>query len=247
MKISYLLSYKIIVLVLFLILSGCSNKNITISEINDPLENINRKIFNFNRSVDEKVITPISASYKKITPPSTRKAISNHINWLDTPSTIINSSLQVDFKNSILASAKFLLNGLTLGFYDLDNGETEIKERDFGSTLAKLNVPEGPFLMVPLIGPKTTRDFTGTILDTNITSNFSSQDLNNLKLIEIPIDTIDTRAKLSKTIDNIYESADPYIKLRSFYIQNRRNVVYDKKYFDLKNKKADEEFEKLLE
>ena len=190
MKISYLLSYKIIVLVLFLILSGCSNKNITISEINDPLENINRKIFNFNRSVDEKVITPISASYKKITPPSTRKAISNHINWLDTPSTIINSSLQVDFKNSILASAKFLLNGLTLGFYDLDNGETVIKERDFGSTLAKLNVPEGPFLMVPLIGPKTTRDFTGTILDTNITSNFSSQDLNNLKLIEIPIDTL---------------------------------------------------------
>ena len=140
-----------------------------------------------------------------------------------------------------------MLNGLTLGFYDLDNGETVIKERDFGSTLAKLNVPEGPFLMVPLIGPKTTRDFTGTILDTNITSNFSSQDLNNLKLIEIPIDTIDTRAKLSKTIDNIYESADPYIKLRSFYIQNRRNVVYDKKYFDLKNKKADEEFEKLLE
>lgn len=247
MKISYLLSYKIIVLVLFLILSGCSNKNITISEINDPLEDINRKIFNFNRSVDEKVISPISASYKKITPPSTRKAISNHINWLDTPSTIINSSLQVDFKNSILASAKFLLNGLTLGFYDLDNGETVIKDRDFGSTLAKLNVPEGPFLMVPLIGPKTTRDFTGTILDTNITSNFSSQDLNNLKLIEIPIDTIDTRAKLSKTIDNIYESADPYIKLRSFYIQNRRNVVYDKKYFDFKNKKADEEFEKLLE
>ena len=60
---------------LFLILSGCSNKNITISEINDPLEDINRKIFNFNRSVDEKVISPISASYKKITPPSTRKAI----------------------------------------------------------------------------------------------------------------------------------------------------------------------------
>ena len=166
---------------------------------------------------------------------------------MDTPSTILNSSLQVDFKNSILASAKFLLNGLTLGFYDLDNGETVIKDRDFGSTLAKLNVPEGPFLMVPLIGPRTTRDFTGTILDTNITSNISSQDLNYLKLIEIPIDTIDTRAKLSKTIDNIYESADPYIKLRSFYIQNRRNVVYDEKYSDLKNKKADEEFEKLLE
>ena len=247
MKISYLLPHKIIILVLFLILSGCSKKNITISEIKDPFENINRKIFNFNKLVDEKVISPISASYKKITPPSTRKAIINHIDWLGTPSTILNSSLQVDFKNSILASAKFLLNGLTLGFYDLDNADTAIKDKDFGSTLAKINVPEGPFLVVPLIGPKTTRDFTGTILDTNIMSNISSQDLNNLKLIEIPLDTIETRAKLSKTIDNIYESADPYIKLRSFYTQNRRKIVYGDEYSDLKNKKEDEEFEKLLE
>ena len=53
MKISYLLSYKIIVVVLFSILSGCSHKNITISEINDPLENINRKIFNFKSDAEE--------------------------------------------------------------------------------------------------------------------------------------------------------------------------------------------------
>ena len=84
---------------------------------------------------------------------------------MDTPNTIINSALQTDMENTILASAKFLLNGLTLGFYDLDKGETVIKKRDFGSTLARLNVSEGPFLMVPLIGPKTTRDLTGTILD----------------------------------------------------------------------------------
>jgi phospholipid-binding lipoprotein MlaA len=140
-----------------------------------------------------------------------------------------------------------MLNGLTLGFYDLDKGETAIKKRDFGSTLAKYNVPEGPFLMVPFIGPKTSRAFTGTILNTNIMSNISSAPLNDLRLLEVPLNAIDTRSKLSKTIDNIYESPDPYIKLRSFYIQNRRNNVYGKKYINLKNKETDAEFEKLLE
>jgi phospholipid-binding lipoprotein MlaA len=113
--------------------------------------------------------------------------------------------------------------------------------------LAKYNVPEGPFLMIPLIGPKTSREFTGTILNTNIMSNISSAPLNDLRLLEVPLNAIDTRSKLSKTIDNIYESPDPYIKLRSFYIQNRRNNVYGKKYINLKNKEIDAEFEKLLE
>ena len=53
--------------------------------------------------------------------------------------------------------------------------------------------------------------------------------------------------KISKTIDNIFESPDPYVKLRSYYIQNRRNKVYGKNYVDFKNNKSDEEFEKLLE
>ena len=53
--------------------------------------------------------------------------------------------------------------------------------------------------------------------------------------------------KMSKTIDNIYLSADPYIKIRSFYLQNRRNEIYGKKYIENKNKNLDEEFEKLLD
>ena len=82
---------------------------------------------------------------------------------MSLPNTIINSTLQLDLENTILASAKFILNGLTLGFYDLDNNETNINKKDFGSTLAKYNVPEGPFLMIPFLGPKNTRDFSGLL------------------------------------------------------------------------------------
>ena len=52
---------------------------------------------------------------------------------------------------------------------------------------------------------------------------------------------------MSKTLDNIYLSADPYVKVRSFYLQNRRNEIYSEKYIDNKNNNLDAEFEKLLD
>ncbi len=227
------------------ILNGCSSSKKFASENKDPFEKINRNVFEFNKYIDQKIISPISKTYIKKIPPKVRTGVSDHLDWMNTPSTIINSALQADMENTILASAKFLLNGLTFGFYDLDKGD--IKKRDFGSTLAKLNVSEGPFLMVPFLGPKTTRDLTGTILDKQNMATLSSNAFDNLSLAEIPVNMVDKRGKILKTIDNIYLSADPYIKIKSFYLQNRRNEIYGEKYLENKNNNLDAEFEKLLD
>ena len=93
---------------------------------------------------------PLSTTYVEKVPSAARKSITSHLNWMGLPNTIVNRTIQLDLENTILASAEFMLNGLTLGFYDLDNGKTDLIKKDFGSTLAKLNVPEGPFLMLPL-------------------------------------------------------------------------------------------------
>ena len=229
------------------ILNGCSSSTNFVSENKDPFEKMNRNVFQFNKYIDQTIISPISKKYIKKVPTKIRSSVNNHLQWMDTPNTIINSALQTDMENTILASAKFLLNGLTLGFYDLDKGETVIKKRDFGSTLARLNVSEGPFLMVPFIGPKTTRDLTGTMVDKQNMANYSSNSIDDLNFAETPINMIDKRSKMSKTIDNIYLSTDPYIKVRTFYLQNRRNKIYSKKYIENKNNNLDAEFEKLLD
>jgi ABC-type transporter lipoprotein component MlaA len=101
--------------------------------------------------------------------------------------------------------------------------------------------------MVPLIGPKTTRDLTGTIIDRQNMATLSSSSIDDLSLAEVPINIIDKRSKMSNTIDNIYLSADPYVKVRSFYLQNRRNEIYSEKYIENKNNNLDAEFEKLLD
>ncbi len=244
-KISVFLFIKLIIILS--ILNGCSNTSNSFSENNDPFEPLNRNVFTFNKYLDKKIISPISSAYVKKVPSTVRRGISNHLEWMDTPSTIINSVLQTDLENTFLASAKFMLNGLTLGFYDLDEGDTKIKKTDFGSTLANLNFPEGPFLMVPFLGPKTTRDFTGTVLDRQNLVTLSSESINDLSLAEIPINLVDKRGKMQKTIDNIYLSTDPYIKIRSYYLQNRRNEIYGKEYINNKNDNLDSEFEKLLD
>ena len=231
---------------LFLI-NGCSNNISTNVTTLDPFESLNRKVFYFNKTLDDKIINPISKSYAENIPEKARNSIGSHLEWMNLPNTIINSTLQLNAENTILTSAKFLLNGLTLGFYDLDNNETKVIKKDFGSTLAKYKVPEGPFLMVPFLGPKTTRQFSGFIVDQQNHSNMISGKVDNINLIEQPIKIIHSREKLSDTIDSIYKSSDPYIKMRSFYLQNRRSTVNSNK----KNRKLelekDYEFEKLLQ
>ena len=228
-------------------LGGCSNNEKRIVKTLDPFEKINRNIFTFNKYIDKKIVVPISTTYVENVPSSARKSITSHLNWMGLPNTIINSTIQLDLENTILASAKFMLNGLTLGFYDLDNGETDIIKKDFGSTLAKLNVPEGPFLMLPFLGPKMTRDFSGFVVDRQNMANVSSTTMNDINLIEVPVNIIDKRGRLSDSIDTIYDSADPYTKIKSYYIQNRRKQVYSEKYHEIDNQNKDKEFEKLLQ
>jgi len=231
---------------LFLI-NGCSNNISTNVTTLDPFESLNRKVFYFNKKLDDKIINPISKSYAENIPEKARNSIGSHLEWMNLPNTIINSTLQLNVENTILTSAKFLLNGLTLGFYDLDNNETKVIKKDFGSTLAKYKVPEGPFLMVPFLGPKTTRQFSGFIVDQQNHSNMISGKVDNINLIEQPIKIIHSREKLSDTIDSIYKSSDPYIKMRSFYLQNRRSIVNSSTINKKLELKKDYEFEKLLQ
>jgi phospholipid-binding lipoprotein MlaA len=243
-KFSYL--HFFLLISLFLI-NGCSNNISTNVTTLDPFESLNRKVFYFNKKLDEKIINPISKSYAENIPEKARNSIGSHLEWMNLPITIINSTLQLNAENTILTSAKFLLNGLTLGFYDLDNNETKVVKKDFGSTLAKYKVPEGPFLMVPFLGPKTTRAFSGFIVDQQNNSNITSGKIEDISLIEQPIKIVHSREKLSDTIDSIYKSSDPYIKMRSFYLQNRRSIVNSSTNNKKLELKKDYEFEKLLQ
>ena len=242
------LYYFLLLIISILLIQSCSSIDNNVSEVSDPFEKQNRKVFKFNQGFDKYVLSPASNIYKKTLHRNIRKGVSNYTEWVSTPGTIINSGLQFEGENLALSTIKFLLNSMTLGFYDLDDGETKFKKIDFGSTLAKYNFSEGPYLVVPFLGPRTTRHFSGNIINYTTANDGLKDEISYLKKYEIPVNAIDKRTKFSNIIDDINSSPDPYAKLRSYYIQNRRkNLLVGEDYENKLIEKEEEEFEKLLD
>ena len=239
----------IFILFIFLIfVNGCSSTNSKLTSTQDPYEKTNRKIFKFNQKFDEYILKPASDGYKESVPKKIRTGISNHLKWVSTPTTIINSGLQLEAENFSLSTINFLLNSLTFGFYDLDDKETKFHKLDFGSTMASYNISEGPYLVVPFFGPRTFRHLTGNVVDRSVSNSVEPNNFQKLKKYEIPMNAIDTRTSLSNVFEDVNSSADPYFKLRSLYLQNRRNrLLLSTDYENKLIREEEEEFEKLLQ
>ena len=245
-KFNIILSNKIlfrlfIAPLILVLISSCSQK-IANKEINDPLEGMNRSVFIFNQGFDKYVLKPINTEYEKL-PDNVKRSVSNHVNWASTPVTIVNSAIQLDAENFSTSSIKFLLNSLTLGFYDLDP-ETNYKTSDFGSSLARYNVPPGPYLVLPILGPRSLRHFSGYILDQSISNSPKNYSYNSTTL---PINVVSNRNKYSNVLEDINNSQDPYLKAKIFYTENRFNTISSDKMIEQEIQNEQDEFEILLD
>jgi len=196
----------------------------------DPLEELNRPIFEFNQTLDQNLIEPIAISYRDNTPESIKKGVSNFFSNLGEVSTLANQILQFKAEDSFITLSRFLLNttiGLA-GFFDpaSEFGLTK-KDEDFGQTLGFWGVPEGPYFVIPILGPSTLRDAAGLYVDMTSDVNLINNLDTNAEIATTSMKTVDKRVELLPATDLIYRSFDPYTTMRSSYLQKRRNDVND--------------------
>ena len=198
----------------------------------DTFENANRSIYNFNMKADTYVLEPAADLYRSSVPQGSQRAVDQHLRWAAMPSTAINSTLQGKFENAGLAALNFLVNGLTLGFADLTEDEDTIEQEDFGQTLAAYKAPEGPYVMMPLLGPRTGRALAGNVVDfaMNPLRVFGSgKEVRSLRQAQAPVGAISFRAKTFDAFNEVkYKSIDPYARTRSFYYQIRLGLLEDR-------------------
>ena len=146
-------------------LTGCA---VAPPRTDDPLEKINRKTYTFNQKLDKTVIRPVAVGYRKVTNPTSRKLISNFFSNVRMPITIANDVLQVRPVDALKSTGRLVVN-TTLGFAGLFDPASEMKlpldPTDFGVTLAHWGVPEGPYIVVPFVGPSTLRDIWALPVD----------------------------------------------------------------------------------
>jgi|GEM_PF-176720 len=206
------------------------------TDFNDPLEGINRVIFDFNLAVDDYVIGPAAELYVAVVPPEVREGVTNVLRNLNSPVIIGNQLLQGDLDGASDATARFLVN-TTLGLggiVDIANyndGGIPYENEDFGQTLAVWGLPEGPYLVLPLLGPSNTRDTAGLIVDNladPLTYVLADLDLEWLGYVRTGLTVLDARSRNDEAIDELRASSlDYYAALRAAYRQLRELEITD--------------------
>ena len=203
----------------------------THAEENDPLEPINRVIFEFNEVVDETILKPAAKGYKYITPDPVEAGIANFFGNIGEISTIANDLLQLKFNQAGHDTARFAINS-TLGIFGIFDVATPMglkkNKEDFGQTLGFWGIPNGPYLVLPFLGPSSFRDGPSLIVDYEMSpvEQLHHEEKQGLQVI----DTVDTRARLLRATKILDAAAkDKYIFIRESYLQRRDSLVNDGK------------------
>jgi phospholipid-binding lipoprotein MlaA len=215
----------------FIALSGCTkmpqNQQPEQAIDEDPLEPMNRFVFEFNKIVDNVLLRPITVVYRTIVPEPGREMVSNALVNLYTPVVFGNSVLQGDPQNSFATLWRFLINS-TVGIggaFDVAS-EAGLKNRpaDFGQTLAMYGAEPGPYIVLPLIGPSNGRDAVGRLADAFMNPfNYIDE---GFSYAMWGAGAVDARSNNMKLIDDVYKtSLDPYATFRSGYTQKRASDI----------------------
>ncbi|PKG39884.1 MlaA family lipoprotein [Psychromonas sp. Urea-02u-13] len=191
------------------------------THMSDPIEPINRVIWDFNYLyLDAYIYKPTTETYVEWVPDGGRKAINNFVLNFEEPSTIINNLIQLELKHAADALLRFSVNSTfgLLGFFDLaEKGGVPRRRETFSNVLGRWYVPHGPYLMVPVLGPRSTRKLVGSFVDglyfpMSYLSFWQSGTLWGL-------DGLDKRESVLGQEVLLEQALDPYIFAKEAYIQ----------------------------
>jgi phospholipid-binding lipoprotein MlaA len=195
----------------------------------DPLEPLNRRIFAFNRAADRVVIKPLAEEYRRRLAQPARDAIRHFLDNLSEPDVLANCILQGRPKSAATAGGRFVVNS-TVGLAGLFDVAAVWKlprqQGDFGQTLWSWGVAEGPYLVIPVFGPKSPRDGIGQGVDVFFDPFiYIFRDVyipSGFKAGRLVLDGVDQRERNLESLDALErESIDYYASLRSLYRQTR--------------------------
>jgi phospholipid-binding lipoprotein MlaA len=200
--------------------SGDADARAAYAETNDPFEPANRIMFSANVMADQLVLQPVAVVYSDLFPDALKPPVKNFITNLFQPLSFLHALLQGDFERAERAAARFFTALPTFLLADMMPDEEPVFE-DGGQTLATWGFAEGPYIMLPLLGPSSLRDTIGIVGDFFI---------DPVRIVAGSEATVGRAAgsavvTRSRNIDQVRElqrdSLDYYAAVRSLYRQRR--------------------------
>ena len=193
----------------------------------DPFQNLNEKTHNLNQSLDKSIATPIAKVYRKVTPDFLEVGVTNFTDNIEDINIALNNLLQVKIKDGLSDILRFTINstiGLA-GFFDIASSMGFQKHsEDFGQTLAVWGVSDGPYIVLPILGPSSLRDTLARIPEAFMTPLLLiDHDRTGYELTAI--DLLDKRARYLG-LESIVVG-DEYLFYRDAYFQSREFDIND--------------------
>ncbi|MGQ7842984.1 MlaA family lipoprotein [Granulosicoccus sp. 3-233] len=223
----------LVTLLAMLTLSACASNPPT-GPVYDPYEDINRKIYRFNTTLDNAILKPVARGYRYVVPDPVEVGIGNFFSNLDDITVIANDLLQGKFRQAGSDTGRFLYNSTAgvLGIMDFATPAGMVKHNEsFGQTFGVWGLGEGPFVMLPLLGPNNARSSAGLVSEfytTDIQRHVVDDNATSYSLTALEV--VALRARLLSA-GNLLDTAalDPYLLLRDFWVQQHRTATWDGK------------------
>ena len=209
------------------LVAGCAST--PTGDPGDPYEGANRKIYNFNDSIDRAVMQPIARGYVNVAPKPVRSGVTNFFDNASYLNVIANDLLQGKGGQFLSDTGRFLINS-TIGLGGIFDPAKEMglraHDEDLGQTFGVWGAGEGAYLNIPLAGPSSFRDAPGFITRTLLNPLTYLNPIVNLPLGVVS--AVNSRANLLEAT-NIRDQAalDPYTFVREAYRQQRVFKIYD--------------------
>jgi phospholipid-binding lipoprotein MlaA len=197
-------------------------------EADDPLEPLNRGVFEINRVFDKALLKPVAQAYRTVFPELFRDSLRNLLENLKQPVVFANEVLQGSLARAGTTAARFTFNSTfgVAGLFDVASGwGLPAQTGDFGQTLYTWGLPPGPYLMVPMVGPTNPRDGIGMSVD-GYADPFrflaNAHGVSRANLSRFLADGVDLRSRHIEDLDDIEKSSiDFYAQIRSLSRQQR--------------------------
>ena len=200
-------------------------------QTNDPVEPANRAIFSFNQGLDKHVLKPIAEGYRNYVPYDIRMRVRDVLTNLSEPLVAVNDVLQGEFGRAGHSVFRFAIN-CGIGFFGIvdvaGHGGIEHHDEDFGQTLAVWGVPEGVYVMLPILGPSNPRDAVGMVVDFFIDPvSVWGPDIPDLaSYSKTGMGGVDKRERYIDALNDIERSSlDFYASMRTLYRQKRSDEI----------------------
>lgn len=196
-------------------------------DVYDPWEGFNRGMYRFNAGFDRYIFLPIVGAYSTVMPDVLEDGVSNFFNNLFEITNLTNSILQLKPKATLETTGRILIN-TTLGIAGLFDVATKMgiyeHEEDFGQTLGHYGVGDGPYVVLPILGPSNLRDATGNLVDALAFSEIDPLNLdghNDREVVFHFLNAIDRRHRISF---RYFDTGSPfeYELVRKLYTQKRK-------------------------